>query len=76
MNGHVFTDDVIVADMKLRRFVTIFQIGGSLPYCRELVNVISGADSSRSFDHHVRLNLGTFANLNAGPNPRPGAHLH
>ena len=67
MNGHVFSDHIVITDVQFGWFIPILQVGCRLPHSRELINMISRANACGPLDDHMGFDLGALTDLNLGP---------
>lgn len=54
VNGHPFTDDVVITHYQARFFTLVLHVRGVFAYRGELVDAIVFANAGRTFEDHVR----------------------
>ncbi|MNT17484.1 hypothetical protein D3C72_1526340 [compost metagenome] len=75
VNGHAFTDDIVVTDHQASFFAFVLQIGRVFAYRGKLVDAIVLADAGRAFEDYMRPDHGTLADFHTCADDRPRADL-
>src|SRR5690606_34616594 len=77
VNGHAFTDDIVVTDLEQTRFTAILHVRGIFTHGRELEYTVAFADAGRSLDDHVRSDFAVVTDFHVWTDdgPRSDAHI-
>ncbi len=76
VNGHAFTDDVVITDYQACFFTLVLHVRGVFAYRGKLVDAIVFANAGRTFEDHVWPDDSPLADFNTCADDRPRADLN